>query len=481
MAQIPMPSSRPTHRGARATAALVAAGGVVFALGAASVHLRPVGSPTALWWPAAAVGVVMLLRSPAQLRPVAAALIVVATALGNLQSGRPIGLSLAFALANAAEAATTTWLLTRRGPPRLRTTADVGHLVSAVAGGALVIGLAGGVAVAVLVDGDLLATTVRLVCSHASAVLLLLPLALVDRDAEPAEAGRWEAAAQWALLVAAIGFVFSPEQDLPLSLLPVIALVWTAARSHARVLVRQLAVLAVAVTALTAMGWGPFAPHVQGAVAVEQTTGLVQTFLLLTGVIALLLAGTVAERRDALARLTHLAAHDRLTGVLNRHGLEEHLGRTIAGGAPFALVLVDLDGFKEVNDRYGHLTGDDVLVEIAARLLDLVGDAGVVARMGGDEFVLVLPGPDVGGPGRWEQAVATALARPIAVAGTTVSVGTSIGTARGDGRSTPALLLRDADVEMYAAKRGRERRRERERDRDGERDLDEPVPADRSA
>jgi diguanylate cyclase (GGDEF)-like protein len=95
--------------------------------------------------------------------------------------------------------------------------------------------------------------------------------------------------------------------------------------------------------------------------------------------------------REELARMSRT---DPLTGLLNRRGFEQRAGAAIAGREPFALVLVDLDGFKQVNDTRGHAAGDAVLRDTAARLGETAGVDAAIGRLGGDEFALLLPGLD---------------------------------------------------------------------------------------
>ncbi|MEU4163977.1 GGDEF domain-containing protein [Actinoplanes sp. NPDC026670] len=151
------------------------------------------------------------------------------------------------------------------------------------------------------------------------------------------------------------------------------------------------------------------------------------------------------------AELAHQAHHDALTGLHNRAAFND-LGRqmTAAPGGG-AILLLDLDGFKPVNDRLGHAAGDDVLVTIAARLTAAARPGDLVVRLGGDEFALVLTAPATEAAGRRLGAdILAAVSAPMQIQGEQVTVGGSIGMATG----THPLgeLLRQADIAMYAAK-----------------------------
>jgi diguanylate cyclase len=152
------------------------------------------------------------------------------------------------------------------------------------------------------------------------------------------------------------------------------------------------------------------------------------------------------------------AAHDQLTGLANRSGLERAIRawqlRDDRRG-PLAFFYLDLDGFKPVNDRHGHAAGDALLRMVAGRLQGLAADGGVAARIGGDEFVLLLPEADRGGTlGRAERVIAALAARPYDLeGGVSVSIGTSIGIARlPDHGADLATLMHAADGALYEAK-----------------------------
>jgi diguanylate cyclase (GGDEF)-like protein len=167
-----------------------------------------------------------------------------------------------------------------------------------------------------------------------------------------------------------------------------------------------------------------------------------------------------ARTRDALAKL---ALRDGLTGLPNRALLLDRIELALADlrrrGGNVCVLFIDLDGFKAVNDTLGHDAGDEVLVEVAARLRRGVRASDTVARLGGDEFVIVCPeDADAAAVEQLAERLRAALAEPVAIHGGSCSVTASIGIAAADDASTPAEALRAADAAMYRAKRqGRNR------------------------
>jgi diguanylate cyclase len=159
-------------------------------------------------------------------------------------------------------------------------------------------------------------------------------------------------------------------------------------------------------------------------------------------------------------RLAHLAAHDPLTGLANRALFADRLDRALARarreGRPGALLLLDLDGFKAINDARGHAAGDRALVAVAGRLRGCVREVDTVARLGGDEFLVVLDGVEAAAEARRVAGrIRAALAEPLRLDGdgAPLALGASIGVAVFAGREAPADLLRRADGAMYVAKR----------------------------
>jgi diguanylate cyclase (GGDEF)-like protein len=173
----------------------------------------------------------------------------------------------------------------------------------------------------------------------------------------------------------------------------------------------------------------------------------------------------VAQREQAEARLRHQVMHDPLTGLPNRVCLRERVDAAVArmregGTRPFALLYIDVDRFKQINDTLGHLVGDDVLREVAQRLARIAQPPDLVARLSGDEFAILVE--DVGGvedATRVATWVIEALRRPVQVGDRALQTSASVGIAVGDrGYDDTDAVLLDADLALYRAKeRGRNR------------------------
>jgi diguanylate cyclase (GGDEF)-like protein len=167
---------------------------------------------------------------------------------------------------------------------------------------------------------------------------------------------------------------------------------------------------------------------------------------------------TVARERQQQAET--MARSDSLTGLANRHHMEGLLARTLdayrSSKRSCALMMLDLDRFKQVNDTLGHPAGDELLKQVAGRLTTVVGKLGTIARLGGDEFLIMLPDMDDRGDlGELAQRIIQMVSQPYSIEGSRAIIGTSLGiaTAPYDGIDAEALSSA-ADLALYAAKGG---------------------------
>jgi diguanylate cyclase (GGDEF)-like protein len=166
----------------------------------------------------------------------------------------------------------------------------------------------------------------------------------------------------------------------------------------------------------------------------------------------------VRQLQDSFTALDHRASHDSLTGLLNRGGFRdrlqshlEHVSR-VQNAAGYAVLFLDLDYFKLVNDSLGHLVGDQLLMEVADRLRSELRSADILARLGGDEFVILLPATDADLVTQIADRLITNLKESYFIQGNELFINSSIGIVLGSATADADELLRSADVALYRAK-----------------------------
>jgi diguanylate cyclase (GGDEF)-like protein len=217
---------------------------------------------------------------------------------------------------------------------------------------------------------------------------------------------------------------------------------------------RRMALLAPALAApfVLLVTVGGHSPGYRLTIAV---TGGVMTLLLLARAVSAVRAQAAAQLRSE-----HQARHDPLTGLPNRGMISAEIERLLRGLPPSSpqrvwVYLLDLDGFKWVNESWGHDTGDQLVIEAAARLRAAVPAQHMVARVGGDEFLIAYVGAKAGAL-RLVDEVRCCFARPLEVRGTDVVISASVGLAHAAGDGDPSVtaeaLMRDADTAMYRSK-----------------------------
>jgi diguanylate cyclase (GGDEF)-like protein len=410
-------------------------------------------------WPPAGIALGALLVGGKGLWPA----VLLGAFAANLATTGGVGSSAGIALGNTAEALIGAYLVNRFADGRnvMRRAQSIGRFALLVGGGSTIIGATLGVtslfAAGLLVPGTYTGVWVTWWLGDLVGALIVTPVVLLW-SAEPRP--RWtrsqalEIGALFLLVtvggLAVFGGVFRPY---PLIFLALPLLLWPAFRLGPREAGTAALVLAGIAVAGTLLGHGPFARQSPNESLLE-----LQAFMGVNAVTAVAVAAVVRERKRLEAELAHLADHDSLTDVLTRRRFQEELAQQLNHcaryGTPAAVLFVDLDDFKSVNDRLGHQLGDTILVNVAKQLRARLRESDFLGRLGGDEFAVLLPQAD----GVQAQAVAQQLLQTIASDRTVVD-GTAIGTTASigiavvpeHGKSVEELLAR-ADAAMFEAK-----------------------------
>lgn len=433
------------------------------------------GSEVSLVWPAAAVAVLWGLHARSLPRRPATAhwvLLGTLTCGVNLTTGASLGLALWFVLVNLAMAVVTADVLRYDDRPvRLRDPADLARLVLAVTFGTVVAALLAVMYFAAAGHEHLPETFALFTIRNAITVLAGVSVVLRLREAT------WRRPVLTAPRVletlacaVVVGWVFARvfwfNPGLPLGFAIMVPAMWVSLRFSTTVATWFLLAAGCSIVWATLLDRGVL----QGIPPQEQAL-LAQGMVGCLTVVVLSLSLFRDSRNDLIGQLRHLAQHDPLTGLANRTLLTERLDHALATDPPgtIGVLLLDLDGFKSVNDAWGHDEGDLLLVEIARRLVAVTGPGDTVARLGGDEFVVLHRG--LADPAELQlcaERVRRAVAQPYGQASDapydriTASIGSAVSTAE----CTPRSLINRADQTMYDAKRS------------GRREL--PAPAARS-
>ena len=262
------------------------------------------------------------------------------------------------------------------------------------------------------------------------------------------------AACATALVTFAIfGGVF-PERHYALTVLLWPVLIWIAFRFTPRESATAILIISLVAILQTLHGFGPFA-----RLSRDESFVLLQVWTGVTAVTSLVLAAVVAAQREIQGTWRELAVTDPLTGLANHrqliNALEAEIRRSRRTAQPLAVVLLDLDGLKQINDRHGHLAGSLAIRRVAEALLGSCRATDTAARFGGDEFALVLP--ETGEAAAWHVArgVVDRLATDAEKPNLTISVGVAVYPGHGE---TVEALLNAADVALYETKERRKSR-----------------------
>lgn len=280
--------------------------GAVCAAGVLAIASAPDGSPVAIWWPAAGIGVTLLALTPRSWWWWLVPCLVAVTAVANFLQDRPLDLALWLGVANAAEAVVaTTFICWRRGTlPELAGLDVFLRLVAGAVLGGLTMAAIAATGLALLVDGSFPQTLRSLALSHAASTLVILPIAMAPPLRRQRQLG-WELGVQLGVLVGVTALVFAPNQTLSLEFLPMPLLIWAALRFDLGIVAWELAGFAVVVILMSSMGHGPFGfDFDRGEVSALGLGAVLQAFLLASAMMALPLAISVEQRRRLLARIS---------------------------------------------------------------------------------------------------------------------------------------------------------------------------------
>ncbi|MFB1299084.1 diguanylate cyclase domain-containing protein [Mycobacterium sp. pW049] len=429
------------------------------------------GGEVALLWPAAAVGVIWLL-SARQCgrweRVMNIALLAGVAFATNLATGASTPLSLWFVLVNVVLSVVTVEILALgRGKVALRDPADFARLVVAVAAGTCSAAVLATGYFTLVLDAPVWETFGLFAVRNGATALLGLSIWLSLRN-EPTRPRRYNlASAGEALLVgsglAAVFFwTFWLNAGLPIAFISLVPAMWVALRYTTTVSTVFLLIAGAWIVYATLSNRGFVADDVQTRALLAQ--GMVCSLTLVVLTLSLYRdsrARLIAQLEQARDRADHLATHDSLTGLANRALFTERVEHALAqvregvsGGV--GLIFLDLDGFKAVNDTWGHAEGDEVLLEVSARVEAAIEPTDTAARLGGDEFAVLCPATfDIERLEVIAQQLRVDLRRPITLStGDTYDrLSVSVGVVTEHAWCDAETLLRRADTLMYHAKR----------------------------
>ena len=424
-------------------------------LGLRLAFVNPSATPV---WPCTGIALAAFLLAGADVWPA----IFLGAFLVNITTAGSIATSVGIAAGNMLEGLVGAWLVSRfaRGPRACERAQDVFKFALLAAGVSTLVSATAGV-VSLSLGGfarwaDFWPVWLTWWTGDAISDLVFAPAVLLWA-ARPRI--RWtrrqmlEAAALSAsLLVVGLavfdGVVPWRSSHYPLEFLCVPLLLWAAFRFEQRVAVTAVLVLSGVAIWGTLSGDGPFARP-----TFNESLLLLQAYQGASAVMTLVLAAVVGERREAEDRLRRLAVSDPLTGLANyRHltqALDAEIQRSSRTDRPFAVVLLDLDGLKKINDRYGHLVGSMALRRVAETLLGSCRGIDTAARFGGDEFALVLPETDDAAAWHVARRVAERVAQDGEKPPLTISIGVAVHPRDG---ATLEALMNAADRSLYENK-----------------------------
>ncbi len=442
------------HRtGGPVTVFVVAVSGYLLS---AQLGFQLVGASRGLasFWPPIGWAVALLVLVPKRLRGWALAAVLPGELIADTLHGIPALTALGWGSTDIVEAALTAWLLLRiaQRRPRGDTSRDFVALAAAAVAVPFVTGLLGAAVAVGSYGGSYREAWLNWWLGDTTGILLVVPLILSFALSSPKLNPRFrlgglvEIALVVACTIAMFGFTTTPVEFVM-----VLPIVFVAMKQGLRPTAVATLILGTIATVCTGRGLGPFENYGDDA----RVLGL-QAFIATTAAVAFLISATMSERRRSEAALADLAEHDSLTGLANRRAFMECLDQVSArrsrSAEGAAVIYLDLDNFKEINDRLGHAAGDAVLIEVGRRLTAAVRVGDVVARVGGDEFAALLEPVDEGdGAELSARRLAETVQHPFAWGAVTIPIHISVGGSFVG--ANPDVSLADADRRLYRDKR----------------------------
>ncbi len=443
-------------------------GGIMLALILGTAHLAlaqfvlQVNDPAQVgmnFWPCAGLNLGALLLLPTRRWIWALGAIAIAEAVSNTGVGYSADITIWFIASNCIEPLVGATLI-RRFATHRGALVPVRGLLEFVASGVLFAPIIGGGLGSVgtsIAGADFLDSWPRFAVGDALGILVVAPVLLsVNRWRNDRPVRTAIAPALATLVVSALALHSWPGGwDTVTPYVVIIPLTWAALRSGVRGASWSVLAIGQFANFAVATGTEPFVATSDTG----YTVTLLQAYLGIVAVSTLILASATSELsdRDAVEEaLRRQALHDSLTGLPNRlqlvQRLEEYLEHARIEGLPIAMAVVDLDDFKRVNDTHGHLAGDELLIASGQRLLAAVRASDLVARIGGDEFVILIDGANDTAVEAITTRITERLSAPLVVKGRSVQTTVSVGVAIGSPETTPEDLFRNADTALYRAK-----------------------------
>ena len=442
-------------------ALLLLAIGVVYYLGAKlGLQFAFVNSSVSTVWPPAGIALAAFVLFGLRVWPA----ILGAAFLANLTTSGEVLSSVGIALGNTAEGMLGAFLVNRfaRGGRVFDRVRDIFRFVAYAALVSTTVSATVGV-LSLIADGLLewanaVPTWLTWWLGDAVGDVVMAPMLILWLGVKPVP--RWsreqliEGLIAFVVVVGSAYAVFGglfPSRHYSITVLIWPIMTWMAFRFGPREVATAIFLVSVVAILRTTRGYGPYGPYP----AAESLT-LLQVWTGITAVTSLVLAAVVAAQRDVEGTWRELAVTDPLTGLANHRQLvqqlEAEIKRSRRTAQPLAVVLLDLDGLKQINDRHGHLAGSLAIRRVAEALLGSCRGTDTAARFGGDEFALVLP--ETGEAAAWHVArgVVDRLASDAEKPNLSISVGVAVYPGHGE---TVEELLNAADVALYETKERR--------------------------